>query len=151
MVKRSPTHVVKHHQLRCPSSIVITNRIERSPPHQRRDELLQEQGQQSSADHCQVKVVNLEQAIQLQWLPLSHNLTSAEDDDVVKHQRRRGLGDGGHGRAAGHEAELLWLVASDFGEGLAEDGPEFDAEWAVQGGRAHFEPGRGGHAGRLCA
>jgi len=118
----------------------ITNRIKRSLPHQRRQQLLHKQRQQSSRNDRQVEIVDLEQPVQLQRLPVAHHLASTQDDDVVRDERSESLVRARHGRGARREAEFLGLVASDFGKGGAEDGPEFEAEGALQGGKADFEP-----------
>ena len=114
-------------------------------PHQRRDQLLQEQPQQRPANDGQVEIVNLEQPIQLHGRPALHELASAEDNEVVEAQRDGRLAHGGHGRLAGREAELLGLVAEEGLVGLGEEGPEFQTEGAVEGRGPDLEPVRGRH------
>ena len=85
--------------------------------------------------------MDLEQPIQPHRLPIFHEFPPAEDDHVVRYQRRRRLGHGGQRRAAGLEAEVLWRIAFDFCEGFAEDGPEGEAEGAIEGWWPVDEPG----------
>lgn len=120
---RVRAHVVEHHQWLRPPAIVIANGIEDAVPRQRRDQLLQEQRQQGAANRRQIEVMNLEQSIQLHSFPILHELSPAEDDDVVGHQGHRRLGDGGERRLTGYEPPLLGFDAAHELEGLGEDGP----------------------------
>lgn len=131
-------YVVQHHQLPRPPALVIANGIEDPIPRDCRDQLLQEQHQQHPTNQREVEVMDLEQAVQLQRLPLLHQLPPAEDDDVVGDEGGGRLGHAGHGRLAGDEVELLGLVAAEGGEGFGEDGPEGDAEGAVESWQADF-------------
>lgn len=86
-------------------------------------QLFDEQGQQGSADGGQVEVVDHEQRIELERAALLHDLTAAEDDDVVGDKHGRGLLEGGHRGDALLELELAGGVSHDDLEGLVEDGP----------------------------
>lgn len=86
-------------------------------------ELLNEQSQQRSADQCQVEVVNHEQRVQFERGTILHELTAAEDDDVVRDQGNGGSLERRHRRDAFNETELAGGIAHDGLEGLIEDGP----------------------------
>jgi hypothetical protein len=111
MCKTVQTYVVQDNKRRRPSTIVVANGVEHASPHQRWNQLLQKQQQQYSTNRRQVKVVNLEQSVQFQRLPILHNFPSTEDDDVVCDERPCRLGHARHGGGPGLESKMLGLVA----------------------------------------
>lgn len=82
------THIVQNNQLISPSTLVRANGKEDSTSCNRGQQLLHKQRQQDSRNGSEVKVVDLEEEVQLQWLAFPHNLASTEDDDVVGDQHR---------------------------------------------------------------
>lgn len=147
-----PTHIVENNQLIRPSAILITNAKKQPTPRQRRDQLLQEQQQQHAADDREVEVVHLEQSIQFQRFPALHDLPPSEDDEIVADERNGGLLQCAHRCGTGLEAEVFGRIALDLLESGGEDGPEVDAEGAVEGWGSIFEPGGlGAHVGGVVA
>ena len=119
---------------------MVADGEEETVPRDRGDELLGEEGQQDTADGREVEVVHLEEEVELERLASAHQLATAKDDDVVCDERGGARLEGGEGRLAGDEAEVLGLVADDGLEGLFEDGPQGKAEGTVKRGRADLEP-----------
>jgi hypothetical protein len=134
------TYVVKDDQLVRPSTLVVANSEEKPLPRENGDQLLREERKESPADGREVKVVHLEQEVELEWLAVAHQLPSAKDDNVVckkcdgacLERRERGL--------AGDEAEVLRLVANNWLESCLEDGPQLEAEGAVERRDAIVDP-----------
>ncbi len=77
------TYIVQHDELRSPTAVGVADGVEDAIPSQGRDQLLQEKQEQNRADGCEVEVVDLEKAVQLQRRSLPHQLPSAKDDQVV--------------------------------------------------------------------
>lgn len=48
-----------------------------------RDQLLNEEHQEATAQEGQKEVVNLEQSVQLEWLAIPHKFTAAKDHNHV--------------------------------------------------------------------
>lgn len=119
---------------------MVANSVEETVTGNRGDQLLSEERQKDAADSGKVEVVDLEQEVELEWLAATHQFTTAEDDDVVCDEEGRAGLEGREGCFAGHEAEILGLVANDGLESLLEDRPERDTEGAVQRRDAHLKP-----------
>lgn len=134
------THIVQGDQRLSPAAIIVADGEEETVADQRRDELLEVEGEQATADDGQVEVVDFEQPVELQRRALFHNLPTTEDDDVVRGQGHGRLEHRRHGRAARDEAELLGLVSHDLFKGMGEDGPQLDTERPVEGGHTVLEP-----------
>lgn len=83
--------------------------------------------------------MDLEQPVELQRLPIAHQLAPAEDDDVVGDEDGGRSREGRERRLARHEAEVLRLVALDCLEDALEERPELQAEWSIEGGNAELE------------
>jgi hypothetical protein len=126
------THIVENDQMVRPPAIDVANAVKDAIPHHRRNQLLQEQQQQRAADESQQQVVQHEDAVELEGLAPAHHLAAAEDEHVVADERGGGGAEGGHGRAAGHEAEVLRQVAHDGGEGALEERVHGEAEGVVE-------------------
>ena len=119
----SASYIVQNDQFVSPATTVVADGIEDSIAHDSRDQLLEEEQEQGARDDGQVKVVDLEGAIELKSRATTHDLTAAKDDDAVQDQGDCHDGMSGHWCAPGHEAELLGLVAHDGLETSFEDGP----------------------------
>jgi hypothetical protein len=117
------TYVVKDDQLVRPSTLVVANSEEKPLPRENGDQLLREERKESPADGREVKVVHLEQEVELERLPLAHKLPTAEDYDVVGDKRHYADLEGRKRCLSLYEAEVLWLVPGDGLEALFEDGP----------------------------
>merc|ERR1712072_1433966 len=102
--------------------------MENPIPHQLWNQLLRKQQQQHARNSRQVKIMNLEQAIQLQRGAITHHLAPAKNDNVVREQRARRHAKRAECRDALLEAEVLRFVAIDCFVGFFEDGPEGEAE-----------------------
>ena len=113
-------------------------------------DLLDEKGEQNAADGGQVEVVDQEEGAQLEGLAVAHQLPAAEDDCVVDDDEDARLLERRHGGGARLEAEVLGRVAGDELEGLAEDGPEVDAEGPVQRRDRQLLEKRERRLGRHC-
>lgn len=117
------TYVVKDNQLVRPATLVVANGEEKSLPRNRGDQLLGEEKQQGPADGGEVKVVHLEEKVELERLTVAHELPTAEDDSVVDHQRDNADLECRKGCLSLHEAEVLRLVAGNGFKALFEDWP----------------------------
>ena len=59
------------------------------------NQLFQEKCKKTARDDRQVEIVDLECGVELEGLLVLHELTAAEDNDVVAHQSERGPLEGG--------------------------------------------------------
>ena len=143
----SGTHVVKEDKLVGPAAIEIANSVENAVPDQGGEKLLNEESQKTTADDGQVQVVDLEWTVQAESRTAPHELTTAEDDDVVYNERNNRLFVCRHKSVAGHEAELLGRVAKHLLPCGGENGPEGDAEGTIESRKTDLEAGEGRHAG----
>lgn len=125
------TYVVQNNQLVRPATVVVADGVEKTVTGDGGDELLSEERQEYAADGSKVKVVDLEQEVELEGLTPAHQLATAKDDNVVCDEEGRAALEGRERSLALHEAEILGLVASDGLECLLEDRPQLDAEGAV--------------------
>jgi hypothetical protein len=133
--------VVEDNQLIGPATLVVADGEEKALPRYNGDELLRKQRKQHAANRREVKVVHLEQKVQLEGLAVAHELPSTEDYYVVCEKCDGACLERRQRRLAGDEAEVLRLVASNWLEGCFEDGPQLEAEWAVERGDAIVDPG----------
>lgn len=117
------TYVVENDKLVGPTALVVANREEDTVPYNGGNQLLQEQRQERTTNNGQVKVVDFEKTIERKGRTVAHQLTTAEDDDIVCHQHRRGLLECRHWGAARGESEGLGRVWLDEYEEPLEDGP----------------------------
>jgi hypothetical protein len=115
--------VVEDNQLVGPTTLVVTNGEEKTLPGNRGDQLFREQGEEGAADGREVKVVHLEQKVELKRLSAAHKLAPAEDCDVVYDERNDANFERGERRLSLYEAEVLGLVASNGLEALLKDRP----------------------------
>jgi len=120
---RDIPYVVENDQGARPAAIAVADGIEDSLAHDGGEQLLNEEGQQDSADRGQVEVVDQEERLQLEGFSVAHQAPAAEDDDVVDHDEDAGLPQRRHGRGACSEPEVIGGIAHDQLEGLVEDGP----------------------------
>lgn len=126
------THVVQHNQGLGPTAIVVADRVEDAMANDGGQELLNEESQEDAADGGEVEVVDEEQRLELEGLAVAHQLATAEDDDVVDDDEDGARLEGRQGRLKRHKLELIGRVAEDGGPCLVEDGPQVDAEGAVE-------------------
>lgn len=77
------TYVVEDDKLVGPSTLVRADGVENAIVVDLRDELLQEEKQQSSGDGGKVKVVDHEWAVQLEGWAVAHELAASKDNNVV--------------------------------------------------------------------
>lgn len=88
-----------------------------------RQQLLNEESQQSGADDGEIKIVDHKQAVQLIRRSIPHELPSTEYDDIVRDQRPRRRLERRHRRDSLLESEVLWRIAPNGGVHLVEDRP----------------------------
>ena len=117
------TYVVKDNQLVRPAAFVVADGEEKTLPRNRGDQLLREEKQQGPADSGEVKVVHLEEKVELEGLTVAHKLPTTEDYSVVYNQRDNADLECRKGRLSLHEAEVLRLVARNGLKALFEDWP----------------------------
>lgn len=89
----------------------------------RGDQLLRKQRKQYAANGREVKVVHLEEKVELEGRTLAHELSTAEDYNVVCDNRDGARLEGRERRLSLHEAEILRLDARNGLKDLLEDGP----------------------------
>ena len=119
---------------------MVANGVEETVTNDRGNQLLSKERQEYAADGSKVEVVDLEQEVELEWLTATHQLATAEDDDVVCDEEGRAALECRERSLARHEAEILRLVASNRLESLLEDRPQRDTEGAIQRRDAHLKP-----------
>lgn len=117
------THVVKNDQRLGPSTAVVTDGIEDAVAPDSGEQLLDEQHQENGADDGQEQVVDHEQGVELERGEVLHDLTATENNDVVGHEKGRGLLEGGQRGYTLHEVELACGVSHDLLISLIKDGP----------------------------
>jgi hypothetical protein len=144
---RFRTYVVKQDQLVGPATIEVANGVENTVPDQRREQLLNEESQKTTADDGQVEVVDLERTVQAEGCAVPHELAASQNDGVVCNERQNRLFVRRHDGVAGHELELLGRVAKHLLPRGGEDGPEGDAKGTVESRHTDLEVGEGRHAG----
>jgi hypothetical protein len=115
--------VVEDNQLVGPATLVVANGEEKALPGNYRNQLFREQGEEGAADGGEVKVVHLEQKVELERLPIAHKLAPAKDCNVVYDERSDADFEGGERRLSLDEAEVLGLVACNGLEALLKDRP----------------------------
>lgn len=94
--------------------------------------LLNVQSQEDGTDGGQDEVVDEEQALELEGLAVAHQLATTEDDAVVDDDEDGSRLEGRHGRLERDELELFGRVAHAGGPCLVENGPEVNAEGAIE-------------------
>lgn len=115
--------IVEHNKGLRPTTIVIADGIKDALAHNSRQNLLDEKSQKDGGDGGQDEVVDKEQGLQLESLPLAHPLAATKNDNVVADDEDTRLLERGHGRDAGLKLELASRIADDGLPGLVEDGP----------------------------
>ena len=141
------TYVVKQNQLVGPATVEVADGVENTVPDERREQLLNEESQKTTADDGQVQVVDLERTVQAEGCAVPHDLAAAQNDDVVCNERNDRLFVCRHESAAGRELELLSRVAKHLLPCGGENGPECDAEGTVESRDTDLEVLEGRHAG----
>lgn len=134
------THVVKNDELVGPAALVVADGVEDTAADNGGKELLDKEDQKDAADGGQVKVVDLEEQAELEWLATTHELSTAEDDNVVGDQHGGRGAEGRHGRLACDKFEVLGFVALYALKDLFEDGPKLEAKGTVEGRNAIADP-----------
>ena len=143
----SQTHVVKQDELIGPAAIEIADGVEKTVPDQGGEKLLNEESQKTTADNGQVQVVDLEGTVQAEGRAAPHELTTTQNDDVVRNERNDRLFVCGHQDFSLLEPELLGRVAKHLLPCGGEDGPEGDAKGTVESRKTDLEAGEGRHVG----
>ena len=110
---RENTYIVQHDQFLGPTAIVVANGIENTVSNNSGEELLNEEGQKTTADDGQVEIVNHERAIEDECLTMLHQFSSAKDYNIVCDQSCCRLFQSGHGSNARLELEVNGGVAED--------------------------------------
>jgi len=141
------TYIIQYHQLVRPSAVMVTNGEEDAVTAHDGNQLLSEEQKEYSADGREVEVVHLEQEAKFEGRALAHNLPPTKDDNVVCEENGGACLERRHRRLAGHESEVLRLVAHGRFIALLEDGPQLQAKRAVECRHAVLYPFRCLHCG----
>jgi len=80
---RRSTYVVQNNKFVGPTAIVGANSVEDTISGDLWNQLLKEKNQKSTRDGSQHEVVDLEDEVELERRPFSHQFPTTEDDDVV--------------------------------------------------------------------
>ena len=70
----------------------------------------------------------------------AHDLAATEDENIIGNEESGASRKSAEKRLAGLEAEIFGVEAHDSVKGFREDGPKGEAEGAVEGWEANFEP-----------
>lgn len=128
-------YIVQDDQLIAPASIIAADRMENAVPDDFGQHLLNEEGQQATADDGQVEIVNHEGAIENKGLSFLHQLPAAKDDDVVCSQCSYRSGQGRPHCLPGHELELVGRISKHSRVALVEYGPDIDNKGVIERGQ----------------
>ena len=102
---------------------MVADGEEEAFPGNRGDQLLREKEEESPADGREVKVVHLEEKVELERLTVAHKLPASEDNDVVCDECDHTDFERRKRRLSLYEAKVLRLVAHNRLKHLLEDGP----------------------------
>lgn len=94
--------------------------------------LLNEQGQQNSANGGQKEVVDHEQGVKLERRQLLHHLAATEDENVVGDKHHCSLLQGGQRGHTLGEVELAGGIPHDLLVGLVEEGPQVHTKGSIE-------------------
>ena len=86
---------------------MIADSVEEAMSPDCRQQLLNEESQQSGADDGEVKIVDHKQAVQLVRRPILHKLPSPEYYDIVRNQHPRGRRESRHWSNSLDDHEVL--------------------------------------------
>lgn len=117
------THVVKNDKFIGPTTIVRADSVENAISCNLRDQLLEEEYQESARNDGQDEVVDLEDEVELESWTVPHQFATTEDDDVVRYQHGSACIVSRQSGLAWDKSKVLWLVALDGFETLFEDWP----------------------------
>jgi len=84
--------------------------------------------------------VDLKQPIQLQRLPLAHELSATKDEKIIDDEDGEGGAECGEVGFALDKFEVLGFVAVDSGKDLFEEGPYCETKGPVNSWHANFKP-----------
>lgn len=138
--ERGATHIIQDDELLSPTTLVVADGVKEAMSRKSRDELLSEESQEGTADSREVEIVHLEQEAQLERRAIPHELPSAKDDKIVCKKNNGACLQVRDGRLSWDELEVVGGIAHDLLEALVEDGPQREAEGAVERRRAVFYP-----------
>ncbi len=127
------TYIVQDHQLVRPAAVGAADGVENTIAHYFWQELLNKKGEETAADDSEVEVVDHKGTIEDEGFSFLHKLSTAKNYDVVCGKRSHSLSQGRANSLAAPEPEILGGVPEDGGVAFREDGPQFDAERAVEG------------------
>lgn len=133
--EKKETYIIQHDKRLCPSAIGIANGIKKPTPSNCGQQLLDKQRQKRRADSSQDKVVYQKERLELERLPVPHQLAATKDDEIVDGDKDGRVPQRGHWRLANDKVKLLGRIASHIFKGLAEERPEADAKGPVDGGK----------------
>ena len=88
------TYIIQDDQLVRPTTVGAADGVEDAIAHDFWQELLNEEGEKTAADDGEVEVVDHEGTVEHKGLSFLHQLSSAEDDDIVCRERRQSLRQG---------------------------------------------------------
>lgn len=146
---RGGTNIIERDQRLRPASIVIADGVEYAMSPQGGQQLLNEERQQRGTDGGKKQVVDHKEARKLQRFLVAHELSSAQDDDIVRNYQTGRFPKGGERRLARNEAKVFRRMADDGGVELVEKGPEMHSKRPVKsgqrGGREFGEISSSGH------
>lgn len=117
------TYIVDDNEGLGPSTFVVADSEEDTVSPDCRQQLLDEKGQQSTADNGQVEIVNHEQCVELERRTALHDLPASEDNNIVGDEHDRSILHGGHGGYTTGELELTRRISHHILKSLVEDGP----------------------------
>ena len=110
---------------------MVANGVKNTTTDNGRDELLKEEHKKSARDESQVEVVDEKERLELERLTVAHQLATTKNDSIVDDNEDRSRLEGRHGRLERNELEFINRVADDSSPCLVEDGPQVDAERAI--------------------
>lgn len=123
LVLSDQTYIVQDNHGLSPSTIVVADGMEDTIVVKLGNQLLNEEDQEDAADGGQVEVVDEEERLELEGLPVAHQLAATKDDDVVDDDEDGGRLERRHWGLKGNELEFLGRESNNGLPGLAENGP----------------------------
>lgn len=127
-------YVVQDNEGLCPAAISIADGVESSTANNGGKQLLNEKHQDDGADNREDKIVNQKESLQLEGLPVAHQLSATKNDEIVDGDKNGSVSQRRHGRLANDKLELIRGIPCHILKRLVKERPQVDAKRPVHAG-----------------
>lgn len=97
-------------------------------------QLLNEKRQNDGADRREDEIVNQKESLQLEGLPVPHQLSAAKNDEIVDGDKNGGVSQRRHGRLANDKLKFICRISCRILKCLVKERPQVDAKRPVHAG-----------------